>query len=269
MSKRIDLIIIDPQQDFCDPDGALFVRGADEDMKRLTAMVNRLRSKLSFIHVTLDSHHFFDVAHPIYWKDSNGQHPNPSTTISADDVENGVWAPTHSGLYKRSLEYVKTLEKNGRYPLRIWPPHCLIGSANYAVVPELFEELKAWEQERISIVNYVIKGSNPFTEHYSAVCADCPDPQDPSTQINTRFIEILAEADTILVAGEAGSHCVSETMTDIFNNFSDQKCIEKIVLLTDAMSPIPGFEQKQDEFIKKAASRGAKISTTINPFKEN
>ena len=43
---RIELLIIDPQISFCDPDGELFVPGADEDMKRLATMINRLKSKI-------------------------------------------------------------------------------------------------------------------------------------------------------------------------------------------------------------------------------
>jgi len=264
MAKRVDVLTIDPQDDFCNPTGALFVPGADEDMKRLTTMVNRLRSKISQIHVTMDSHHFFDVAHPICWKDSNGNHPNPFTIISDDDVENGVWTPTHSGLYKRFLEYSKALKANGRYPLCIWPPHCLIGSKGHSVVPELFEALRAWEEEKVAIVDYVTKGSNPFTEHYSAVQADCPDPQDPSTQINTKLIETLVEADIILVAGEAGSHCLANTVRDIVKNFADDSYIKKLVLLTDATSPVPSFESFQEDFIKEMTAKGMQLSTTVD-----
>ena len=42
MSKRIELLVIDPQVDFCDPKGALYVPGAEHDMKRLSAMIRRL-----------------------------------------------------------------------------------------------------------------------------------------------------------------------------------------------------------------------------------
>ena len=71
MSKRIELLIIDPQVDFCDPNrGALYVPGAEQDMKRLAKMIGRLRDKLADVHVTLDSHHFIHIAHPIFWRDT-------------------------------------------------------------------------------------------------------------------------------------------------------------------------------------------------------
>ena len=60
---QVELLIIDPQVDFCDPAGALYVTGADGDITRLARMVRRLAPKLDDIHVTLDSHHFVDVAH--------------------------------------------------------------------------------------------------------------------------------------------------------------------------------------------------------------
>ena len=111
-------------------------------------------------------------------------------------------------MYRRALTYVQTLAKNGRYPLCIWPPHCLIGSPGHAVMPELFAALLDWEQ-RFALVDYVTKGSNIWTEHYSAVQADVPDPADPGTQINTALIQTLLKADMIAVAGEAGSHCLA------------------------------------------------------------
>ena len=36
---RVEGLIIDPQVDFCSPQGRLFVPGAAEDMQRLAAMV--------------------------------------------------------------------------------------------------------------------------------------------------------------------------------------------------------------------------------------
>ena len=203
--QKVHLLVIDPQIDFCDPNGALFVQGATEDMERLSAFLNRVQDKISDVHVTLDSHHLIDIAHPIFWCDADGQPPAPFTIIAADDVANGVWRTKMPSHQKRAESYVKLLETNGRYPLCIWPAHCLIGSGGYAVFPTFFAALRAWEEKRFGVIDYVTKGSNPWTEHYSAIMADVPDPKDPSTQINSRLIDTLMEADQVLVAGEAGS----------------------------------------------------------------
>lgn len=266
MSKitNIQLVVIDPQNDFCDPKGTLFVPGADQDMKvRLPKMVKRLLGKIDEIHVTLDSHHKFDIAHPMYWKDSAGKHPGPFTCISAQDVEQGKWTTSVPSLYKRSLEYVRTLAKNARYPLVIWPEHCLIGSWGAGVVPELFEQLKAWE-DQVAMVNYITKGSNPYTEHYSGVCADVPDPKDPTTHINKDWIDILQNADIIAIAGEASSHCIANTVRDICTNFTDPKYAQKMVILEDAMSAVPSFEKLADDFFNDMKAKGVQFAKTTD-----
>ena len=262
MRKRIELLIIDPQVDFCDPQrGALYVPGAEHDMSRLASMIRRLKGKLDDIHVTLDSHHFIHIAHPIFWKDSRGQHPPVFTSISRAEVEEGVWTPTVPGMYRRALDYVRKLEANGRYGLTVWPPHCLIGSPGHSVFPELFAALTEWET-RFAFVDFVTKGSNVLTEHYSAVQADVPDPADVSTQINTRLIQTLENADTIVIAGEARTHCLANTVRDIANNFGDDSFVSKLVLLTDASSDIPGFEAHAQGFMSEMVGRGMQLSTT-------
>jgi nicotinamidase-related amidase len=262
MSQKVHLVVIDPQVDFCDPNGALFVKGADADVRRLAEMVRRLNGRLDDIHVTLDSHRLIDVAHPVFWKDSSGLNPAPFTLISAGDVESGRWTPVLPGLYSRMLDYVRALEHNGRYPLCIWPPHCLIGSPGHCVLRELREALLEWETRRFALVDYVTKGSNPFTEHYSAVCADVPDPSDPGTQINTRFIQTLMDADLVAIAGEAGSHCLANTVRDIARSFGDDSYVRRLVLLRDATSPVPGFEAYQADFVAEMVARGMQVSTT-------
>jgi nicotinamidase-related amidase len=261
MSMKTELLIIDPQVDFCDPKGALYVPGAERDMERLAKMVRRTNDKLDDIHVTLDSHHWIHVAHPIFWKDSRGRHPAVFTRISRADVEQGIWTATVPGMYRRALDYVRKLEENGRYQLTIWPPHCLIGSAGHAVFPCLYQALQQWE-ERFAFVDYVTKGSNIATEHYSAVQADVPDATDPSTQINTELIRILQNADVVAVAGEALTHCLANTVRDIAGNFGDDRFVSKMVLLTDATSGIPGFESVGDAFISEMTARGLQLSTT-------
>jgi len=156
---------------------------------------------------------------------------------------------------------VRKLEENGRYELTIWPPHCLIGSAGHAVFPCLYAALQQWE-ERFAFVDYVTKGSNIATEHYSAVQADVPDATDPSTQINTELIRILQNADVVAVAGEALTHCLANTVRDIAGNFGEDRFVSKMVLLTDATSGIPGFESVGDAFMAEMAARGLQLSTT-------
>lgn len=262
--KKIDLLAIDPQISFCDPSGELYVKGAEDDMIRLGKMIDRLSSKISDIYVTLDSHHAFDVAHPIFWRDSSGKNPNPFTIITAKDVENMVWFPSIPGLYDRMLKYVRKLEQNNRYPLCIWPPHALIGSRGHAVQPYLFYSLNTWERDNLNIVNYISKGSNPYTEHYGVFYADVPNSIDPSTLLNMDLLEALRDVEILLVAGEAGSHCTKFSVQQLVENIGDSSYAKKIVILTDAISPVTGFEKAQIEFYEEMSKLGATMSTTVD-----
>ena len=260
---KIHALIIDPQVDFCDPtNGTLFVPGADRDSVRLANLITRLKRKIDDIHVTLDSHHLLDVAHPLFWIDSNGNQPNPFTIISKDDVINGVWNTRNPGWRERAIEYVTALETNGRYPLCIWPVHCLISTPGSCVVPCVSNALLEWCGE-FAKIDFVTKGSNIFTEHYSALKADVPDPSDPSTQINTELLNVLQEADTILISGQALSHCVANTVTDIANNFGEEN-IKKFVLLEDTCSNVPGFEGLGRDFVKDMKARGMRTTTSTD-----
>lgn len=265
MSKKLHLVIIDPQNDFADSKGTLFVPGADSDMKdRLPKFIRRMKEKIEDIHITLDSHHTVDIAHPIFWTNSKGERPNPFTTIKTDDVLKGVWTPKKPSFYNRALEYVQTLERNNRYELMIWPEHCRIGTWGHNVVPELHEAISEWENE-FAITDYITKGSNIFTEHYSAVKAEVPDPTDPSTQLNTSFINTLEnDADIVVVAGEASSHCVANTVRDIADNFQNQAFLSKIVLLTDAMSPVGIAKDAAIKFIDDMKAKGVQLATSAD-----
>lgn len=270
MKKNMQLLLIDPQKDFCHPqghpsyEGTLCVEGALEDMNRVGDMIKRVGKGFSDIHITLDQHHKMDVAHPLWWKNSAGEHPNPFSLISATDVENGVWIPSITALRSRMLEYVKALEAGGRYPLCIWPEHCLIGTQGATVVDSINEATSDWISKTKYVVDFVAKGSNPFTEHYSGVQAEVVDPSDSTTQLNVKLIQSLEEADVILLAGEALSHCLANTVRDVANGFSSDDYVKKMVLLEDGSSSVTGFEQFGEDFIKEMTARGIQLAKTTD-----
>jgi nicotinamidase-related amidase len=268
--QGLELVIIDPQNSFCHPtQGELFVPGADKDMERLAAFIGQWLLAIDDIHVTLDTHHELDIAHPLFWLNAQGEHPAPFTMISKQDVLDGVWTPfnpklpcpPYGTLLDRAIHYVTKLDENSRYQLTIWPPHCRIGTPGHNLAAPIEKALRNWELSRYAMVDYVTKGSNVFTEHYSGVQADVPDPEDPSTHLNTRLIQTLENADRVVFSGEASSHCVANTIRDIAENFGEDTA-HKCVLLEDAMSPVPGFEQFADDFFRDMRTKGMQITTT-------
>lgn len=255
----MQLLIIDPQNDFCRKDGALSVPGADADMDRLARFLHHQRQHITGVTVSLDSHHRLDISHPLWFVDDAGNPPAPFTRVRASDVEAGRWHPTCDA--GRTLRYLQALDARARYPHVIWPEHCLTGSEGQAILPILAEALWDWCGQR-RYIDFVHKGTNPWTEHFSAVQAEVPDETDPSTQRNHALVARLEAADTILIAGEAGSHCVANTIRDLAAAFQDPASVRKLVLLTDTISPVPGFEALQEQFIADLCSMGMQRTTT-------
>ncbi len=105
---RIALLMIDVQNTFCTPEFELFVggrsgRGAVEDSGRLCEFIYRNLPYLTELIPTLDTHGAMQIFHPIFWVDPQGNHPEPLTNISWDDVQQGRWQP-NPNIAPQSLE---------------------------------------------------------------------------------------------------------------------------------------------------------------------
>jgi len=257
------LLIIDGQQDFCDGpcEGSLAVPGAYNDMSRLAQWISRQHMNIDAIHASMDCHRIMDIAHPAWWVNDKGNSPTPFTIITAKDVEDGLWNTRQMQSAERSLSYVQTLEHQGNYPLCIWPPHCLMGSSGQSLHPDVFNAISHWENAHSQQVNFVTKGTNPWTEHFSAIKAEVLDQSDPETLVNSKFIETLRAADTLIIAGEALSHCVKSTVQDLCDILGTD-AVKKFVFLTDASSSVPGFENSGEEFLNKMAKLGMTLTST-------
>jgi nicotinamidase/pyrazinamidase len=275
MNRQIAVLIIDPQNDFCDlPEGwrgtdplhkttlapALPVSGAHADMLRLAALIDAGGDGIGRIVVTLDSHQRVDIAHPTFWQTGEGQNVSPFTAITAADVRAGRFQPRDAAALPRALAYLDALEQAGRYTLMVWPVHCEIGSWGHNVHPAVKAAYNRWEDQRLGVVQKVTKGENPWTEHYSALQAEVPDQADEDTQLNRALIAQLDESDLIVIAGEASSHCVKATVEHLAQHLPSRR-LDKLLLVTDAMSPVTGFEVQAGAFLDDLQRQGARLTT--------
>lgn len=271
---RSVLLLIDPQNDFCDLPAAasgsgagtpaLPVAGADADMRRVADLIERGGAGLDDIVITLDSHHRVDIAHPTFWRTGGGGAVAPFTAITAAQVRAAAFVPADATVLPRVLAYLDALEAQGRYSLMVWPVHCEIGSWGQNVHSAVRTAYNQWEDRRLRQVLKVTKGDNPWTEHYSALQAEVPDADDAATWLNRSLLARLDAFDTIWIAGEASSHCVKATvehLADHLPSLLPSGRLEKLVLLTDGMSPVGGFEAQAADFIARMRQRGARTAT--------
>ena len=253
------LLIIDPQVDFVT--GSLAVPGAVEDTARTIELLARNEDAFEKIYVTLDTHHATHIAHAGYWIAADGVTvPTPFTQISAEQVRTGVWRPRAATEAAWALEYCTRLEAKGRFTLTIWPTHCLLGSPGHAVHPPLADALNAWATKRSKTISWVLKGQNNRTEMYSALKAEVELTDDPATSLNQPLIDALAAHTQVAVCGQAKSHCVAETARDLLSGWPAGRAAD-IVLLTDAASPVVGFEAAATAFEKDMLRQGVTCRT--------
>lgn len=235
--QKVHLLLIDMQVDFCHPNGSLFVPGALEDVRRIVEFIYQHAERISQISCSLDSHLPYQIFHPTWWADEAGNHPAPFTLISAADIDAGRWRPLVAA--EQSIAYVKKLEGAAKKVLTIWPYHVMIGSMGNALDPALFTAVLWHSLARKTQPNWLNKGTIPLTEHYSIIQPEVPAPNHPMGSKNSELLDNLAQADVILVAGEAESHCVLETVEDMVEDFATRpNGLQKLYLLQDCMSPV-------------------------------
>lgn len=268
MTKTIErLLIIDPQNDFCDlPASALPVPGSCNDLLRLASFIDTCKSKIDDIVVSLDSHPTIAIERPDFWRTTNGNPPAPFTVVTAKDVQAHLYVPANESLYDYAIEYCTNLQNSGKYTLMLWPAHCVLGTNGHAVFEPLMTQIMNWERFAAKNSTMILKGMHPLTEQYSAVKAEIPIPNEPLTQTNTQLVNALFSAPNneqinVFVAGEALSHCVKATLEDLMQ-IAPQNVT--FTLLTDACSPVASFEQVAQNFINDIKSKGVNCITTEN-----
>jgi nicotinamidase-related amidase len=235
--QDVHLVIIDMQVDFCHERGNLNVPGSLDDIRRTIELIYRNAERITHISCSLDSHVPGQIFSPLWWADAQGKHPAAFTIITAADVAQGRWRPLTEPDW--SLGYVCRLEQAHKKQLCIWPYHVQLGSIGHALDPELWSAVFWHSVARKAQPHWLIKGSVPLTEHYSIIQPEVPVPDQPGGARNQAFMDILAEADYVIVAGEAESHCVLETVEDLVEEFGDRpEVLSKVLFLRDCTSPV-------------------------------
>ena len=263
--KKVAFLGIDLQNDFCEPTGSLFVPGADKDVLRIADFIRRNKAKIDYIGLTQDSHQIIAIFHPAFWQDVDGNFPPPYTAIFTKDVEDGRWTPKYWP--QKALEYLRKLESQGEFVNVIWPEHCIIGTTGWAIQKDIMDAVI--ERARLGKYHQIIqKGQYPLTEHFGAFRANIEYTDEPSTQPNHKFIEILQKYDEVYLCGEAKTHCVANTLKQ---SFDFPELVKKFIILEDCMSNVPGgptpnltFEDISKPIYDQARSMGVVFANSID-----
>jgi nicotinamidase-related amidase len=266
-STRMWLMLIDVQNTFCISEFELYVggrsgRGAIEDNTRLCNFIYRNLGNITHITATMDTHLTMQVFHAIFFIDKDGNHPGPYTDIHVSELREGKWtfnpalaeqfdiAPEYG--QQMTIHYAEQLAKSGKYALTIWPYHAMLGGIGHSLVSSVAEALFFHSVARLAQTDIVIKGDTPFTENYSVIGPEVlAGPMDEKLGIHDQsFLQKLQEFDRLIVAGQAKSHCVAWTVSDLLEDIAvtDLDLAKKVYLLEDCTSPVvvPGVVDHTD-----------------------
>ncbi len=291
-TRRISFVGIDIQNTFCTPGFELFVggqsgNGAVEDNQRLAAFLYEHLDTITEIVLTLDTHQAAQIFHAVFLVDAEGNHPGPHTQIQAEDIQSGRWR--FNPALEKALEaspgfgqahlahYTQALLAKNKYNLTIWPYHAMLGGIGHALAAIIEEAVFFHSMARYSPTRFILKGSSPFTEHYSAIGPEVNQGPNGETLANRSgaLMQILERSDVMIIAGQAKSHCVAWTVQDLLAEIqqTDPTLARRVYLLEDCTSPVvvPGvvdFSAAADEAYAQFAAAGIHIVRTSDSLSD-
>jgi nicotinamidase-related amidase len=286
---RLCVLAVDIQNTFCIPDFELFVAGrsgtgAVDDNRRLCEFLYRNLGEITQIFPSLDTHHAMQVFHAIWLVDEHGNHPDPYTLVSAQDVATGRWQMNAAVAEALGIDvdyaerhlayYTRRLAEGGKYDLTIWPYHAMLGGIGHALVSAVEEAIFFHGLARYSNPEFQVKGDNPLTEHYSMLGPEVTEGPDGDrlSGKNAKLIEKLLTFDAVVVAGQAKSHCLAWTIDDLLGDEDvREQLAERTYLLEDCTSPVvvPGvvdYTDEADAAFERYTAAGMHVVRSIDPI---
>ena len=292
--EHIHLLVIDDQYDFTFPEGALFVagrsgKGAMEAQDRLVQFIYQYLGEITQITCTMDTHLAYQIFSPCAHLKDDGAHPDPHTIITADEYRSAKYRPNPAmarqlgvdpvWLERQFVHYCEELEKSGKYSLYLWPYHCVLGTNGHRLAGVVDEARLFHGYARGAENRPEIKGGNPLTEHYSIFSPEvttCWDGQPiPGAQKNTKLLKTLMEADMVVMAGLASSHCVKTSIEDFLGEIQkqDPALAKKVYILKDCTAAVvvPGgmdFTDDAEAAFSKFQNAGMHVVESTTPMQD-
>jgi nicotinamidase-related amidase len=287
-AQKILVIGIDFQNDFVLPDkslvadgepyGSLSVPGSRGDIERFTRFIYNHCDKLTRIFLSIDTHFVYQIFHGSMWLDGAGDTVAPYTMITPDDLNAGAYRFV-GGNPSIARQCVEALAAAGKGGVFIWPYHCLTGSFGWCPETQLMQMVHFHSAARKTIGKErpvpTFKGTDIHSEMYGFLEPEF-NPKGAAL-INKNVLDVLArtdatggdikfEYDQIFVGGEAGSHCLPESVRQIVKRFANYpEFTRRITILEDCTSPVPGFEQAmRDAFDEFKRNYGVQIKKSTD-----
>ena len=221
------LLIVDPQNDFVDHRGSLYVPAAESVITKLCEYIYRYGEKYDHIVVTQDTHRRIHISLTNGWTHK----PEPgSVVVKTVDSDFDLVAED------------ATIKYFGM-GVNIWPDHCIIGTWGHCFPDSLVDALSEWGMKKRRGVFYQRKGEDCGYEAFSALT------KEQMTGVKPEWRKW--ENRDIDICGFCKDICVAETIKDLVG-FGE----EKNVTLLSPLSATLDQKAKNLEVLKELESSG-------------
>lgn len=214
-------LIIDPQYDFVDKLGKLYVKGADTAIENIAQFLVKNRDCFKDVVITQDTHQRFHISSQWFWDDK----VKPGTVITKEDIKSAKYIPLAT---RDEIDYDLMFEGIDKYgPITIWPSHCLEGTSGQSIPLKLMREVNNWGIRKRR--SYIIqkKGDIPVLESFSALTEE--------NILGVKQFWRNQKYDKVYICGFAKDYCVAYTVADMIKTGEYEN---KLVFVEPCMSSI-------------------------------
>ena len=225
MEKTL-LLIVDPQNDFVDPRGSLFVQDSPKAIEYICKFIDTKNP--TEIIVSQDSHQYYNIGFPKFW---NIPGLKAFDKIRVEDIVSQKVKPVYikPDNYRDFYRQFEDFSINDE--LTIWPYHCIEGSWGWCFPEALVESLGKWSLKNKKTYQIYRKGFIPELEAYSIFpkidMMGNVEIESPKIQEHTYS--------NIYISGFCKDICVAESVKYIWHY---NKNIDNLVFLDNCMSTL-------------------------------
>lgn len=229
MKNNILLLIIDPQNDFTDKRGSLYVKDAELAIQKICKFIRTNGDTIDRILISQDTHQKYNIGFPRFWKIKDLK---PFDKINVSDILSEKVVPNYIDPNRKD-GFLSQFRNYRDKELTVWPYHCIEGTWGWCFPDELNDALGEWSLSNHRRYYVYRKGYIPEIESYSifpsVACIGDDRTQRPSEIFNYH---------NIYVAGFCKDICVAETIYDM------RKFSNRFILLDNCMATLDSNSPK-------------------------
>lgn len=209
----------------------------------------------------------------IYYK--LGETPSVFTVITANNMfhpqhnPSGMWIPQYD--VDKAWDYINRLTKSqitvdpvDVLPLTLWPAHATQETWGSTIDPLIWEVVQLHSYSRNTGWHLIEKGQSPSTEFHGAYEAEVAFKDDLNSQAKISELAMFEDFDLLVYSGQAAGNCFRRTIEQQYNYLLkfDPESINKMIVLSDTTSSIPGTEDGYYRSLESMKKHGLRVMTT-------